>query len=276
MSELLDMSYLMVNFGEAVKNMLTLMAMCTMRVFAAFMIMPPTMSQAIQAPVRNGMALMIGFFIAWGQPVSMMEDMRALMLLALLLKEALIGVLLGFAIAVVFWVAEGAGALIDNCAGFNNAQQTNPLSGEQSTPVSNLLSQLVIAGFYMLGGMVVCAGLLFESFRWWPLARLAPDLAGGLTEFISFQVEGYFSTVVKIAAPVMLVLVLIDLAFGLLAKTAEKLEPNNLAQPIKGVVATVMLALLVSLFFDQARESISLLPLQEELGRWMRGEQPAR
>jgi len=248
-----------------------MLGLSTLRLYTAFLVMPATSDQVIQGPMRNGMCMVLGFFVAWGQPADLMSTFSMFTLMAVLLKEALIGVMLGIAFGVVFWVAQGVGALVDTAAGYNNVQLTNPLSGEQSTPVSNLLTQLVISGFYMLGGMVVCVGLLFQSFRWWPLATLAPALTAGLEDFLKFQIHGYFNTVVKVAAPIMLILVLIDLAFGLIAKTADKLEPNNLSQPIKGAVAILMLALLVAVFFDQARPNISLRNLEGELKQWTTG-----
>jgi len=272
MGELLEGPEAMIHFGESINAVLTMLALSTARLYIAFMVLPPLAAQTIQGPMRNGVCLLMGFYMAWGQPAHAFEGYSTALLLALIGKEAIIGLMLGFAFSVVFWVAEGVGAMIDNMAGFNNVQQTNPQSGEQSTPVSNVLAQLVTAGFFMLNGMLVCIGLIIQSFTWWPLHKLAPTLAGGMEDFVSFQMYSYLSTVAKIAAPIMLVLVLIDLSIGLISKTAEKLEPNNLGQPIKGAVATLMLALLVSAYFDQARPIIGLQNLESQLRAWAQGQ----
>ncbi|HEX6703356.1 MAG TPA: type III secretion system export apparatus subunit SctT [Albitalea sp.] len=271
MGEMLTGPEALMHFGESITSVSALMALCTMRIYVAFMVLPAVSDEAVQGPLRNGICMVLGFFVAWGQPAHALQGFETGMLLALLLKEGLIGLMLGIAFSVVFWIAEGVGAMIDNTAGYNNVQQTNPLNGQQSTPVSNLLGQLMIACFYMLGGMVVCVGLLFQSFLWWPLADLAPSLASGLEDFLKFQTDSYFSAVVKLAAPIMLVLVLIDLCFGLLSRTADKLEPQSLSQPIKGAVALLMLSLLVSVFFDQARSAISLHDLEAQLRHWAAG-----
>ncbi|MCW7540290.1 type III secretion system export apparatus subunit SctT [Aquabacterium sp. A7-Y] len=270
MHDLLSRPESIIQYGEALKSLMTLLALCSLRGYAAMLVMPPTSDQSLQGVVRNGLALMLGLFVAWGQPLHVVEGIGTPMLLALLAKEALLGLLLGFAVSVVFWVAEGVGALIDNQAGYNNAQQTNPLNGEQSTPVGNLVSQLAIAGFYLLGGMVVLVGLLFESFLWWPLDGLAPTWSDALETFLSAQLGRYMESVVKIAAPVLLVLVLIDLGFGIIGKTADKLEPNSLAQPVKGAVALLMLSLLVAMFFEQTRPALALKPLAQELAHWLK------
>jgi type III secretion protein T len=134
--------------------------------------------------------------------------------------------------------------------------------------VSNVLGQLVAAGFFMLDGMMVLVGLILHSFHWWPLHSMGPSLTDGLERFVSAQMYSYLASVAKIAAPIMLVLVLIDLAIGLIGRTAEKLEPNNLTQPIKGAVATLMLALLVSAYFDEARPMIGMRSLEAQMRHW--------
>ncbi|UXH78289.1 type III secretion system export apparatus subunit SctT [Roseateles amylovorans] len=256
--------------GAVLKDAVMLLAVCLLRVYAIFLVLPATTDQSLQGNVRNGVCLCLAIFIAWGQPASLVHNVDMVQLAIILGKEALIGLMLGFAASTVFWVAEGVGVLIDNQAGYNNVQQTNPLSGEQSTPVGNLLSQLAIAGFYLLGGMMVLTGLLFDSFNWWPIGSLTPAWSNILEDFIRVQTGNYLEMMVKIAAPAMLVLTLIDLGFGILSKSAEKLEPNNLAQPIKGAVAIAMLSLLVVVFFEQVRPALALQTLSSEMAQWSR------
>lgn len=268
----LGISEPLVAVGIQAKDFMAVLSLCTLRMYVAFFVSPITDDQLISGPLRNGMCFVLGSFIALGQPAHAFADWSLPMMATMLFKEALIGLLLGFSFSIVSWIAQGVGAMIDNSAGFNNAQMSNPLNGEQSTPVSNLLGQVVISGFYMLGGMMVCVGLIFESFRWWPLAEVLPTVGAGLIDFLTFQVDSYFTAVVKISAPIMLVLVLVDLGFGLLSKTAEKLEASNLSQPVKGLVATIMFALLVSLFFEQAKPEVSMMNLQQVLQRWVGGK----
>lgn len=265
-----------IGFGTVLQDGAMLLAVCLLRVYAIFLVLPATTDQSLQGGIRNGVCICLALFIAWGQPASLVHDMDMLRLVATVAKEALIGLVLGFAASTVFWVAEGVGVLIDNQAGYNNVQQTNPLSGEQSTPVGNLLSQLAISGFYLLGGMMVLTGILFDSFHWWPIGSLSPAWSTILEDFVKAQTSHYLELMIKIAAPALLVLMLVDLGFGILSKTAEKLEPNNLAQPVKGAVAIAMLSLLVAVFFEQVRPALSLQALSAEMAQWARKADAAR
>jgi type III secretion protein T len=126
-----------------------------------------------------------------------------------------------------------------------------------------------MCGFYMLGGMVVLAGMLFESFKWSPLTSVSPIWPSILEDFVRVYTDRYLESVVKVAAPIVWVLILVDVGIGLLSKTAEKLEPNSLAQPIKGTVALAMLGILVIVFFDQVGPALSLQTLSQELSNWL-------
>jgi type III secretion protein T len=251
--------------GAEFKGLLGVLALCTVRVYAALLVLPATSDQILHGQIRNALALSFGLFIAWGQPPDLLTHFSVIQIVTLSAKEGMIGMLIGFAVSSVFWMAEGVGMLIDNQAGYNNVQQQNPLSGQQSTPVGNLLSQLAIVAFYMLGGMMVFVGLLIDSYEWWPLQGTLPSWPTLLERFLPAQVQSLTETTLKIAGPVIVTLMLIDLGIGLLGKAAEKLEPNSLGQPIKGATAMLMLVMLVSIFFNQARPELSIRPVAQRL-----------
>ena len=263
----IDGAVALLGLGQNFKEVLSIVALSSVRVYAAMMVLPATNDQLIQGVVRNGIALTIGLFVAFGQPAQLVAEAGPLQLLLLSLKEVAIGTLIGFAMSIVFWTAETVGMLIDNIAGFNSVQQNNPLTGAQSTPLGNLLGQLAVVGFYTLGGMMVFVGLLLDSHRWWPMSGTMPDWPYLAERFLSAQVTTLSDTALKIAGPVLVTLVLIDLGIGLLSKAAEKLEPSSLAQPIKGATAVAMVVVLVSVFFEQVRSELTLRPQAQRLER---------
>jgi type III secretion protein T len=259
------------NFNETIGDVLLLIGLCSIRVMAALFVLPATGSQVIQGRVRASLVVMLGAFIAFGVPrPPELVDMEAMQWLGLAAKEVLIGVALGFGASTVFWTAECVGAMMDTQTGYNNVQITNPLSGQASTPISGLLVQLVIAVFWVLGGMLIFIGALMESFRVWPLFSTLPSLSGTAEVFLIQQGGTLLVGVVKFAAPVMLILVLIDVGFGLITRTAGKLEPASLSQPVKGAVTVLLLAFLAGIFIDQVRHLLlptDLIPRMQSMFR---------
>lgn len=266
----------LVALGESAKGVLMLLAICSLRIYAAMMLLPPTSDMVIQGVVRNGIVLTLGIFVALGQPLHTLETLSTFDLCLLMVKEAMVGALLGFAMGTIFWTVEGIGVLIDVQAGYNTVQQTNPLSGEQSTPVGNTMLQLAIACFYLLGGMMVMSQLIFDSFRWWPLLSPMPDWQQLLRTFMPAELNSYYSAVVTIASPFLAMLILVEVGVGYLGKAADKLEPNNHAQPIKSGVTIFMLVTLVAIFFQQARPQIGLAHVKPKIEALLAPQTPNR
>jgi type III secretion protein T len=239
--------------GHAFEDVGLMVALCSIRIYAALYVLPATGEQFLQGLVRAGLVVMLGGYVAFGLPIEQVNHLSALQWLGLAAKETMIGLLLGFAGSTVFWTAECVGALIDTQTGYNNVQLSNPLSGAESTPVSGMLLQMVLAVFYVLGGMLLFLDALFASFKAWPLMAALPSLAGVSEVFLIQQTDAMMTGVVKFAAPVLLILLLIDLGFGLVTRAADKLEPSSLAQPVKGAVAMLLLSLLVGIFLEQVR-----------------------
>lgn len=252
-------------FGATLIRSLTVLGVCSVRLFVMLYLFPPTADGILQGVVRNGVVLLFSSFIAYGQPVSLYTSLTGTALVVIGLREAAIGLLLGFAASTVFWVAEGAGIYVDDLAGYNNVQITNPLREEQSTPTGTLLAQVASVAFWTFGGMTFLLGALYESYHWWPLTAATPVPANVLESFVLQQTDSLMQTTAKLAAPMMLMLLLVDFAFGFAAKSAQKLELMTLSQPVKGALTVMMLALFVGIFVDQVRDQLVLSGLGEQL-----------
>ena len=252
-------------FGATLIQSLTLLAVCSVRLFVILYMFPPTADGILQGVVRNGIVLLFSSFIAYGQPASLYVSLTGTTLVVIGVREAVIGMLLGFAASTVFWVAEGAGIYVDDLAGYNNVQITNPLREEQSTPTGTLLAQVASVAFWTFGGMTFLLGALYESYHWWPLTSATPLAANVLESFVLKQTDSLMQTLAKLAAPMTLLLLLVDFAFGLAAKSAHKLELMTLSQPVKGALTVLMLALFVGIFVDQVRDQLVLSGFAEEL-----------
>jgi type III secretion protein T len=255
-------------------DILFLLALCSIRIFVIFAVLPATSDQVLPGGARNGVVYVMSFFIAAGQPADAVAKLDSMTMLILIGKEMFIGMAIGYAASTIFWIAQSIGAVIDNMAGFNNVQTSNPLRGEQSTPISNILVQLAIVLFYTSGGMLFLLGATFESFRWWPLDASLPSLNGMAESFLIHRLDSVITVTVKLASPVIFVLVLIDLGFGLIAKTADKLEPMSLSQPIRGAIAMLMLILLMSSFIEQVKTEFTFRDFQSFFQSGVVGDSP--
>ncbi len=245
------------NLHEIFMRIVITIGLCSIRILVVFFIIPVTNDQVLQGIVRNGIVMLLSTFVAYGQPISI-EHLSALTLCLIAGKEALLGTILGFAASTVFWVAEGVGVFIDDLTGFNNIQVSNPMRSDISTPTAALLGQFAVTAFWALGGMMFLLGALYQSFQWWPLMSIEPVPRQILESFVLRQTDTLMQMIAKIATPMVLILVLIDLAFGFLSKGAERLETISLSMPVKGAMTILLLALFIGAFVEQVKQQLSL------------------
>jgi len=239
-----------------VQGIMYMIFMSSIRPMVMFLVLPATSSEVLPGTARAGVVYVMTGFIVAAQSPDQFDNMDTVHLLFLTGKEAFLGLVIGYAASTIFWTAQTVGALVDNIAGFNNVQMTNPQQGEQNTPVSNILLQLTVTLFFVSGGLTVLLGALFDSYRWWPLATTLPDVNAAAADFMIHQGEAVMTIAIKLCAPVVLVLVLVDLGLGIIARAADKLEPSSLSQPIRGIIGVLLLVFLTSAISTQVREAL--------------------
>ncbi|MCA8047082.1 type III secretion system export apparatus subunit SctT [Burkholderia arboris] len=244
--------------GPQLVQDLMVLGVCSIRLLVILTLFPPTADGILQGPLRNGVALIFSLYIAVAQPAGFAGSLAGTGLIVVAVREALIGTVLGFAASTVFWVADAAGTYLDNLSGYNNAQLTNPMRSEKSTPSGTLLSQVAIVAFWSLGGMEFLLQALYESYRWWPVDARTPVDMNLLEMFAMHQTDTLMQMIAKLAAPMVFVMVLIDLGANLASKSAQKLELSALSQPIKGAVAVLILALFCGIFVNQIHDQLDL------------------
>jgi len=261
----LDLLLRMPQFDHAISGMLTLLAICSVRLAMVVLLFPPTDSSVLQPMVKTGVVMIFSTYVAYGQPASLIDSLHGTALLALGVREAVIGLVIGMAASSVFWTAQGAGAYVDDLTGYNNVQITNPNNPVTFTPTSMLFAQIANAVFWTLGGMTVLLGVLYESYHWWPLASTTPVAANILESFSMQQADTLTQGIAKLATPLMLVLLLVDIGLGLVSRAAPRLDLISLAQPIKGALIVFILAQFVILFVEHLRGELTLQHLTERL-----------
>ncbi|HWW07899.1 type III secretion system export apparatus subunit SctT [Collimonas sp.] len=271
MNELTTLSNTLLSLYTAYHNLIVMMLLAGMRIMIVFLVFPPTSDQAIPGIARNGVIYLLTYFVTAGQNPETFENLNSATLLVLTAKEAFLGLAFGYSAATAFWIAQSVGTLIDDLAGFNNIQMSNPLRGDQSTPVSAVLLQLVVTLFYVGGGMIFVLGALFESFKWWPVEQLMPSLSSTAEAFLIQRTDSIWTGIAKLGTPIMLVLVLIEIGIGLISRAADKLEPNSLSQPLRGAVGLVMVIALAAVFAGQVVNDIKFLGFGRALSAGMVG-----
>ncbi|MCT4535333.1 MAG: flagellar biosynthetic protein FliR [Halodesulfovibrio sp.] len=175
----------------------------------------------------------------------------------MLLSEILLGVALGLAVKFIFAGIRTGGHVIGFQMGFSMLTLANPSSGEQEGITSILLYQLSFTVFIIANGHLYLIKALTESFDRIPPGGLV--LSAKLGEQILTLSLTMFVLAIKVAAPVMIALMLVELTLGLMGRAAPQMNLLMLGFPIKIAVGLVFIGMLFSLMGQRMEELIASL-----------------
>jgi flagellar biosynthetic protein FliR len=148
--------------------------------------------------------------------------------------QTLVGVTLGLVVVVSFSAVQAAGSLIDDFAGFNLAAMMDPMASASAGPFGRLYQMIAIALLFASDlYLILVRGFLrsFEAVRGMRLGEILDLFMSNLGQLVVASLE--------IAGPVLLVLFLTEVAFGLLARTAPQMNVFILAFPARVLVALI-------------------------------------
>jgi flagellar biosynthesis protein FliR len=188
----------------------------------------------------------------------------------LVLKEFLVGVAIGFSARMVFWGARFAGGIID----FDMGYQTSTLfvQGETPTLVGEIKSLVILMVFLLVNGHHFILQALWASIQAVPITVFTiTDSTVELLIKISLSV---FLIGVKIAAPVLVALFLVNLALALLARVAPQTNIFIMSFQVKVVVGLLVLMASVPLFVFISK--IALEQMELDVMRVILSLNPAR
>ena len=199
---------------------------------------PLLSSQSIPPPVRIGFAAIFSLILTPLFPATHASNL--LILFAGVLKEAMIGLALGWIATLMFSCVQMAGEWLDIQSGFQMAQLFNPMFQAGGGPISNL--KYVLAGliFLVVGGHAVILQAAAESFRISPPGSLVIGM-GTVNDWFSLLTRALWLSI-QIAAPVGVTLFMTELALSLVNRALPQFNVMMVSMPVKALLALLTLA----------------------------------
>lgn len=154
--------------------------------------------------------------------------------------ELVIGLSLGFILSLAFEAVELAGRVIAIQLGLSLGSVFSPTEEEASTAIDPFFSVLAGLLFLAMGLQLAVVQVLANSFVVYPVGAGWPaDLSttGAQTVALSMELG------VRVALPIALVLLLVELSVALLARAIPQINVFILGLPLKMLVGLAVLAL---------------------------------
>jgi len=218
-----------VNFDLPIAELVAIM-LGAARAGAFMMIAPPFNSRLIPGQVKAllsvGMALPMSPYLKATLP-----SIETPALIASAALQVFIGAALGFLVLLFFSAIQAAGDMLDVFGGFTLAMAYDPLSQSQSSIFGRFYNLLAVTLLFATGGHQLVLRGFMQTFQALPL-----DASFSMADLNDLLVRGIgemFLASLQIAGPLIAVLFLTDVAFGLLNRVSPALNAFQLGFPAK-------------------------------------------
>ncbi|MEH3090137.1 MAG: flagellar biosynthetic protein FliR [Microbacterium arborescens] len=156
-----------------------------------------------------------------------------------LTMQVVAGAALGFLVLACFAAVQSAGGLIDVFGGFQLAQAFDPQMNVNGAQFTRLFQMIALALLFASNGYQLILAGLARSFTAIPVDGVL-DLARPVDLLVDTASQ-LLVAALQIAGPLLLVLVLADIALGLVSRVAPALNAFALGFPLK-IILTFLLA----------------------------------
>lgn len=247
-------------------------ALTAPRILVAFAVLPILTDPIVPRTLRNGIVMIMTLFVL---PLTHEQflnlELDALSLIGILIKEGLLGLLLGYTLSVPFWAVKAAGFLIDMQRGVMSALFFSPVTANMVSPLGGLFSLFLTTLLLVSGGFMILLQTLYFSYQTWPIDQFYPQITLTVTTFFLHQLDLLLYTAVLIAGPFLGVMFLIDFGLGMVGRFLPQLNVFLAAMPIKSGLIFFMLALYVGFLAEYLKDGFfrmgDNLPLLDALLR---------
>ena len=140
----------------------------------------------------------------------------------LLANEALVGLMLGLGINILFGGIQVAGQIVSQMSGLSLADVFNPGFDEDVSVFSQLFYFLTLAVFVAVGGHRIVIEALLQTFAWVPPGHAA--LGDNFVEVLVSILTQSFALGIRAAAPLLTALLLSNIVLGLISRTLPQIN----------------------------------------------------
>ena len=180
------------------------------------------------------------------------------MLVYSVISEIMSGVILGFIANMIFDFIRMAGGYMDIQIGLSMMNMLDPSSETTSTPFSNLSYFISMVIFFIVDGHHLLIKCLIQSFK---VVNIGQNIVFQDTFSVVLDAfREYFVIGVKIAIPLVLIIIITDLCMALVSRTVPAINVMILGMPVKMVVGLLTFIALLPIMIKIVSYAFNLIP----------------
>ncbi len=203
---------------------------------------PPFGADYTPAWVKIGLSVVLALCVA---PTVAVPDITSGAMLAVAVgRELLIGVALAMAVRILVSGVELAGQLAGFQLGFAYAAAVDPQTGARNNVIASLYTNLSILSYLAIDGHHQLLRAVARSYALVPIGLGGVDASLGA--MVARALGAIFVLGTQLAAPVVIVLLIVELGLGLVTRAAPALNMLIIGFPVRLLAGLLVLAATVS------------------------------
>jgi flagellar biosynthetic protein FliR len=203
-------------------------------------------SRMLPLQIRIILSFALGAFVMSQVEAPSVEVLTSFLVIPLVLQELAIGLSIGLTFTIIFAAVGLAGEKIASSSGLSFSMQVDPTGSGQTPVVSQILTLFALVIFFSINGHLHVFLLLLRSYETVPIG--APMISGVMTQ-AGIDAGGLmFKLAANIMLPIVAVLLIINLAIGIITKSAPQLNLFSFGFPITIFSVFILLTLSVTPF----------------------------
>ncbi len=163
--------------------------------------------------------------------------------------QVMTGLAMGFAVKLIFSAIETGGHIMAQTMGLGFAQMNDPANGVTVPVVSQFYIIIATLLFLALNGHLVVIDVLAESFQMLPISMQGVS-NDGLWVLILWS-SWIFTGAVIISLPVVVALLLVNIAFGIMMRAAPQLNVFAVGFPLTLTFGFIFMLVSLPIFLPQ-------------------------
>lgn len=222
--------------------------MVLLRVSAIIVTIPVISETTVPARIKAGLSIIVAVII-FPLVVSQMPETKNFHFMELIfgmIGEVLIGVTIGFAARLVFAAIQIAGDIIGFQMGFAVVNVIDPMSSQMVSVITQLQYLIAMLVFLSVNAHHIFFQAIVQSYI--VISPLSFHFTGQLMQFIFDISKEMFLIGLKIAAPLMAVMLFTNVALGVVARTVPQMNIFIVGFPLQISLGLIFLGLTAPLF----------------------------
>lgn len=239
---------------DTILTSMTLFAAPFLRLSAMMSVAPVFSAAGFNVRTRAVFAILIAALVAPSIPTPQVDSLLSAAGVLMAIREIGVGIILGFVVQLAFGAAVFAGQAISMTMGLGFAMAVDPQNGVQVPVLSQLYVILATLLFLALDGHLLLIAAVIESYQLMPIGVAGIPVASLSSVFTLGTMV--FAGGILLALPALTALLMINIAFGIVTRTAPQLNIFAVGFPVTILAGLLIMFIVMPGFIDALGELI--------------------